>query len=267
MRRAYLLAWAAAAWPALAYANIGAGYLMLAIPALVVWVVPIVVVEAPILARALRVRFLRGLTLSTAANLATTIAGTLTAAVVDAILIAVTGSSGLPGGRADQIGALVPMFFISWWMEAYVVRDMQKGVPGAGRATLLANLVSYPLLAAAVFALAPVHSPADLRDRVYRSLPLLEREQEVLADHVKAHGSLPPATRIDAPARGIRWLVREADGSIVATLAHEGIPELDGRKVVMKPAIAEGRVREWTCRSPDIDVRYLPRGCSIEVKR
>ena len=91
--------------------------LALSIPSLIAALVPAILVEAPVLARYLRVPMRRALWISTQANLFSTLVGGLIALASNFVLPMWTDFS-----REAVLVSLVPMLFITWWLENIVVR-------------------------------------------------------------------------------------------------------------------------------------------------
>lgn len=165
--------------PSIAFANAGIPMIAIMYPGMGILLVPVIVLEALVLRRLLRTPVRQTWVMVTVSNLASTGVGVpLTWAALVGIQI-VTGGGGsspvlaipflgrllgvtwqapwmMPWGADEQwmiplasLALLVPFFFASWLIE-YVVsvmflRDMDAG--RLKRAVLVANLVSYALLA------------------------------------------------------------------------------------------------------------------------
>jgi hypothetical protein len=72
--------------------------------------------------------------------------------------------------------------------------------------------------------------------------------------------ALPKPREVPATEKHVRSIKLEADGRLVMTLAYPDWSEGDGRHVVFQPRIA-GTTLEWSCRSPDLEPKYLPQSC------
>lgn len=261
MKRLGIIAAAAAAWPCAVYANAGAGFLMLSIPMLMIGLVPIIVVETPFIARLLGLGFRRSLWVSSCANLASTIAGAVIAIGLDFAMIA-GGSSGLEPSKAVMLLSLLPMFFVTWWLEARVVRKMEPRSTGARRATLVANLASYALLAGSVVALAPGVDRVAARRQMTDVVNRMVLARIEVAEHFASNGSWPPPARLDTGMPQLSALVRRADGSVVGTLFMPEVDELHRKTLVLTPSVEGGKITGWKCHSPDgAAPKYLPYIC------
>jgi hypothetical protein len=273
MSRVAMIGLTLAFLPAVAWANTGVGFLLLAVPAMILALVPVILVEAPVLSAILKLPFWPGISLSTSINIRSTLLGVLIALVVDFTLAMLSESSGMPPGRATMIASLIPMFFITWWIERRaVIRLLPDRAPGrVTLAALAANALSYLLLC---FAIAWLPYLRDLDRQDYRwqmsevlvagsgwrnAIEQYWTEQKRFPENAADIGLVSPV--------GIRRLGRislEPGGRIVLTLAFPSDPEMDGKHVIMEPR-AEGQGLRWKCGSLDFPHRYLPASCRDEI--
>jgi len=243
--------------PAVAHANSGIGLFMPAAMTNVVALIPVVLLEGLILWRLLAVRARRGFYLSLMANLASTVVGFALGLAFDVAM----GGGGPPGSGGGVAISLFVMFWLSWWVEARVVRRMQKAEPAqrTGRATLVANLASYAVL----IALALVFIPSDpwpLRSRLTEVIATLRVNQDDLAQRFAQEGRFPEAFK-PGLSKAVRSIRLAPDGRLIATVDLPKYPEAHGKEIIATPRIADGKVVAWTCHSIDIDRRFMPRGC------
>jgi hypothetical protein len=243
--------------PAVAQANSGIGLFMPAAMANVVALIPVVILEGLILWRLLRVTAKRGFYLSLIANLASTLVGFAIGVPFDVMM----GGGGPPDSGLGVSISLFVMFWLSWWIEAKVVRRMQKADPAtrAGRATFFANVASYAVL----IALALIFIPGDpwpLRTRLTEVLNTLRVAQDGLAEHYLMHGGFPEDFK-PGLSKAVRSIRLASDGRLNATVDMPKYPEAHGKEIIVTPRIVDGKIAAWTCHSIDIDRRYMPRGC------
>jgi hypothetical protein len=255
------LAVLAAMLPATAEANSGIGLLVHATPAMIVALPVAILLESPVLARGLRVPFRRALGLSSLANVISTLIGFVGALGLDFILLAFIGSSGSSGGRGVMLVALVPMFFITWWLEAWLVAAncREASRRRATLSTLAANGVSYTIMAIGVLAWAPQHGGLP-REHIVEALMEMQVPKLDAAETFQKTGRFGPPRELPARARSLKALRVEADGSVVGTLAGGRLPELEGKSIRLRPRIENGAIVEWQC-SAQIPGKYLPANC------
>lgn len=242
--------------PALAHANTGIGLFMPAAMMNVIAIIPVILLEGLILWRLLPVRARRGFYLALIANLASTLVGFAIGVPFDFVL-----GSGPPGSGLGVSISLFVMFWISWWVEAKVVRRMEKADPAAraGRATLVANIASYVVL----IALALVFIPSDpwpVRARMTEVLNTLKVAQDQVAEHYVFTGKFPEKFEpgLSAAVKSIRLA---PDGRLTAVVEMPKYPQAHGKEVVVTPRLADGKIVGWTCHSIDIDKRFMPSAC------
>lgn len=258
MRRiAIVLGIAALAAPLVACANTGVGLFVLAVPITIVGLLPAILVEAPVLARILHLPGRRALWISCIANVVSTIAGFAVAVVTS--LVPVMYAEFV---RETVLISLVPMFFLTWWVENLVTRRMlaPDKKPLAKRATGIANAFSYVAMMACVALLVPSESSVFNRWRVTPALAEMGVARNEVAEYFQAHGEFPAPKSFTPIDRSVKSLVLEPGGRLVATLSFPGRPAADGRRIVYEPVVAGGKLAAWKCSS-DMDSRYLPAAC------
>jgi hypothetical protein len=256
--------------PGVAWANAGIGYLLPAAPALLLALLPVILIEAPVFAGILRLSFQAGLKLATSVNLRSTLLGFLFALVVDFGLIALgSGWMGPVPGRGPLLGALIPMFLFTLWIEDRAAARKHPELPRrrVALATLAANILSYVALAAVVI-VTPIfrfYDQMGYRDNVYFASRAADRWTEAVAKHWRDHKRFPERTEdLGLPAlqerRGVGAIRLEPVGRIVLHLKFPADPELDGKRLIYEPRIV-GESLEWKCNAPDLAPRYAPSSC------
>jgi len=247
----------AAAMPALA--NTGVGLMMHATPVMVVALVPAILIEAPILARFLKVSLRRGLWLSFVANLVSTFLGTVIAFV--ASLVIPIGSMDV--SREMTLVSLLPMLFVSWWLEAMMVRNLEppERAPSVRKATGVANAVTYALMAVGAAILVPAGDTVFSRWKLTEPINEMMVARTEVAEHFQRQREFPPPRTFPAKGKYVRSITLEAGGRVVLTLSFPGSPEADGKRIVHEPRVAGGEIVEWRCHSPDMAAKYLPAAC------
>ena len=265
MARYRLVAIVAAGWPAAAFANAGIGLLMHAFPATMLMLGPAILIEAPILARLLAIDLKHGLGLASAANVFSAVVGALIAFFADMVLFAATGSSGSPASRGALIGALVPMFFVTWWLESRYAKRKLAGSTGTAKATLAANAASYAVLFAV--SLSPVFAfldRAEARNHLDEASRRLGHLTDAVEEYWKLHRRFPAtldeAGRVprESAFAGPPWI--EPGGRLVVRVRSNTLPEINGRQIVLEPRV-KGDSIGWSCRLPQIPEEYWPHSC------
>lgn len=257
-------------FPAAAWANVGIGYLFVSAPALLFALVPAIFVEAPVLAAILRVAFPRGLMLSVGANLRSTFFGIGIALVTDFLLMFLSGGSGLPPSRGSLMVSLVPMYFLTWWIEH---RAIARKLPEAPRrqivlATFAANTLSYVLLMVAI-GWTPMFKTYDqmgYRDRLYWAVRAAVPLQSKVEEYWDQHKRLPERAADIGPAsteprRDVGTVTLDAGGKIFVELKFPDDPDLDRKQFILAPHVTEDKKIEWRCSAPGVPERFLPRAC------
>lgn len=181
-------------------------------------------------------------------------------ALLPAILVA--GSSPYPG-RELILAALVPMFFVSWYIEWLVVlpRLAPDRKPRALRATFAANLLPYVLIVLAVLAFMSPAGQAATRHYVqWALLPFFDAKREV-ALHLQEKGAFPPPRALPTGGPNLSSLAIEGEGRIVAMLSFPASPDAHGKRVVLVPRVQGGQIIAWECSAPGVHPKYLPTAC------
>lgn len=193
--RFYILTALSIVAPTAAYANAGLPMLVVTLPAMLVGLIPIVIVETVVLVSRLRSSVAKTAALTAAANVLTTIVGVPATWALLALLQMVTGGGSAYGidtplqkmlavtwqapwlipYEADlgwmipaaMLVLLVPFFFASWAIEAAIVslRFRPFWGPSIRAAVWRANVVSYALLSLyplSMFMVGPYTVPIEL---------------------------------------------------------------------------------------------------------
>jgi hypothetical protein len=247
-----------------ALANVGIGFLMLTVPVILIALLPVIPLEAVLLQRLLSLPFKRALYLSFIANLWSTLAGSILSFPFDLALGIATGSSGGEFTRGAVSVMLVPMFFITWWLEYSILKKRlaEIAAPRLKRSTFAANLVSYIAMIACALIFLPEHGPTP--SRAYTSEAILVASSLRTSIHAfwMEHKRFPSSLKElgeTAPPDKHYAVSLDANGRISVRINRE-VRELQGKHVVVWPVV-EGDKLEWKCGSPDIDVRYLRSTC------
>jgi hypothetical protein len=256
--------------PVPALANSGVGFFMVGLPVVLLALVPVIPLEALVLAKILGVPYRRALSLSWRANVRSTLWGFVLGIGLDLALLAPTGSSGMPWTKAAATVALVPMFFFSWWIEHRAVARLATEFPRSriATATGAANLLSYAAMIAFVWStpMYPARSQTDLRAHVSEAILAGALTRTSVAEFWMNKKRLPSSLEelgIVSPLPDKYSVAIERGGKISVLVITPQIPDLYGKHVVFAPApdaTAEGGLR-WSCSSPDIEPKYLPATC------
>ena len=250
--------------PAVAQANTGVGYLMVTLPVIVLALLPVIPVEAAILWRLLKLPVRRALYLSFVANLYSTFAGAIISFPFDIGFGTMTGSSGVEFTRVAVSIMLVPMFFITWWVEQRVIvsRLAEWPAPRVRRSAFAANLVSYIAMIAWALLFLPQYSAT--QSRAYTSEAILgagslkAAVQAFWENHKRFPADLKELGEV-AASDGRHSAGLAANGRISVRI-NRPVPDLQGRQVLVWPVV-EGDKLIWKCGSPDIEPKYLPSAC------
>jgi type IV pilus assembly protein PilA len=266
-----LWAIALAAMPAAAHANAGIGYFMIAVPFIVVALLPAVLLEAGVLWRMLPVAPRRALRLSFSANLRSSIWGVFLAIGIDLVFFGLSESAGPEPTKASAIAALLPLFFLTWRIEHRAVLRLEPDLPRArvALATGAANLLTYALMIAVIMLtpVLPEYPTMPVRARVSEALVLARGARSAVNDYYESKGQLPQSSgEAGYSETTANWgslvstiEVRE-QGVVVITLAkHDNWPA--GSEIRLTPAAdADAKKLGWKCRST-LPPKYLPPNC------
>lgn len=254
--------------PALAHANAGIGYLMIALPVVVIALVPAVPLEAAVLKPILQVPWRRAFALSLGANIRSTLWGLALAVAVDFALIGAGGSAGPDPAAGAAIAMLVPFFFLSWWIEHRAVarKAAEIGRRRIAAATGAANALSYAGMIAfvALGGYLPWEGSMAPRARISAGLAAASSLKAGVTERWGADRKFPaPGTPGFAPVVEQNHRVAlERDGRVSVHFAAPGFPSIDGKRIVLTPVPdPSGAIARWQCGSPDIERRFLPGSC------
>jgi hypothetical protein len=264
-----VLAAVLAAAPVAAQANAGIGYFLIAVPMILLALLPAILLEACVLAPLLPVPPRRALALSSVANLSSSLWGIALAIAVDGVLIGVSGSAGPEPTRTTAIAALVPLFFLTWLIEYRAIARRMTELTRAriARATGAANVLSYAAMIALVWMTLPEHGGMSVRMRTGEAMLAGSGARIAVDEFFDSKGRLPQSSDEagyprDA-ASGSKVVsaieIREA-GVVVMTLAkHDYWPE--GGRITFTPAADAGaKTLSWKCRST-LPPKHLPATC------
>ena len=223
-------------------------------------IIPVVGIEAVVLWRRLRLGFGRALWVAFVANLVSTVAGALVALALDFTLVAATSSSGF-SGPAGFIVSLCLLFGITVAIEIPCVRAMvdAERKPRAKGATVLANVASYALLAVAAMFVPP--EPSLARSEVTEAINAAGVVRAEAAEQYQASRAFTPRVVTPAGSKRVRRVTIDAQGVVTAELAFPQRAELDGKTIVYRPVIRDGRVADWECHVPQAPLKYFPAAC------
>ena len=255
-RIAFLAAAGMAAAPA--HANTGIGLLAMWIPPAIIALIPAILIEAPVLARFLRVSLRSALWMSFIANVASMMVGAAIALASSFILPFATDIS-----REATLAALLPMLLLSWWIENLVVKGMLPAPvkPLAFRATGIANAVTYAAMAVGVAVLVPPASAVFNRFRLVGPINQLAAARTDVSEEFQKTKTMPKPRDLAVNAPNVKGIRLEDGGRLVMTLSFPGSEVADGKHVVYEPRVANGEIVEWRCSSADLAAKYLPAQC------
>lgn len=255
--------------PVTAHANVGIGYFMPALNWIFLALVPAILVEACLLASLLPVALRRALRLSLIANLQSTLLGLVLGFAVDIALVTLSGSMGPDPNRASLIAALIPMFFLTWWIEYKAIKrrvtELSRwrvaGASGVG------NLVSYAAMIVCAWILLPAHGSFEINQRVNEAILAGSGARNAVEGYFQSTGRLPKSSDETGFARdtppSIQLVssieITEKGVVLVRLTKNEYWPE--GGEIRFTPGVdAETKTLRWTCRST-LPRRGLPVRC------
>ena len=266
-RAALILFSVSALMPTVALANAGIGYFMIALPIVVVALIPAVPLEGLILCPILRVPMRRAMIIALRANIRSTLWGIALGVGADLLLIS-SGSAGPEPLKGFATFFLILFLFYTWWIEYRAVRRLAGEIPRRRRllGTALANLASYAGMIAVVW-LTPIYSEhSTLQARIEASEALNHAAVAKLAvseawaagaglaDDADVIGYVPPTDV------GFELSVGP-DGRVTILFTDPRQPLLDGRTITLMPHAVEGMPLEWDCEAPEIERAALPSAC------
>jgi hypothetical protein len=160
-----------------AYADAGVPMLFVTFPMMVIGLIPIILIEALLLIRRLGIDFKRIIWVSSFSNMVSTLVGIPLTWLILVILQMFTGGGGVVGAQSPFLRyflavtwqapwlipyesqlywmvptaatlLLVPFFFASWLIEAFIAKIMIKDIEKRiiNKAVFVANLLSYAIL-------------------------------------------------------------------------------------------------------------------------
>ncbi len=254
--------------PSAALANSGIGYFMVLLPVMIVALLPVIPLEAVVLARLLKLPFKRALYLAFIANLWSTLAGIVLGIVIDVTLMGLTGSSGAEFTRGAALVMLVPMFFITWGLEYRLLKKHVVALPATRvrRSVFAANLLSYAAMMACVLIFLPERSPTMLRAYLSEALLVTSALRTPVEEFWRLHKRFPADLKelgnpgITPPIDPKHSISLESNGRITSHIHRPEITELHGKRVQSWPVVQDDTLI-WKCGSPDLDPRLLPLAC------
>jgi hypothetical protein len=244
----------------------GIGYLFLVVPLMVVALVVVIPAEGFILSAMLRVPLASGMRLSLRANSRSTLWALLIGIALDLALIALTGSSGPEPTRTAAAWMLLPLFGLCWWIEhRSVARNAREsGLVPIAAATGAANVVSFALVAALVWALYPPHESQESRVLISEGLAAASPVRTAVNEYWGTTKSFPPnprELRFPNEAQQTRFRIAlEPAGRISIRFVEPDNRELADKRVYLTPS-ADAEGLRWDCSAPELAPRYLPAGC------
>ena len=252
-----------------AFANSGVGYFMVAMPIVALALIPAILLEAPVLGYLLKLPLRRAALLSLRANLVSTLVGLVAGLAVDLALSMSTGSSGFPFTRYAVAIMLIPWYLLSWWIEYGVIAKRLPEMPRqALRATGAANLLTYTLMIAVslLSPFLPERDPSLTRARVSEALVTASGLRTEVTEFWVAHQRYPADFKelgSQLPESRRYRVTLERDGRIVVHVVAPDDARINGKQLEFAPQADPAALSnlKWTCRSPDIEQRYLPAGC------
>ncbi len=253
--------------PALAHANAGIGYFTLAVPLVLVALAPAVFIEAGVIQLVLKTAYRRALSLSWWANLRSTLWGVGLGIAGDVVLVVLTGSPGPEPTRSLALLMLVPFFLLSWRIEMRAVsRLAPEASPGKVLlATGAANAITYAAMAAGAVAMYPADGSYQSRARVSEALLAGTVARTSVTEFWQTNERFPKdAAEAGLPGAGdSRYQVALLPEGRIEVRINLDNAALRGKRLVLAPKAVDGKpdALEWTCRSPDIEPRYLPSNC------
>lgn len=270
-----LLAVAMAMIPSMAFANVGIGYFMLALPIVLVALIPAIPLEALVLKAILQVPMRKAFSLSLWANIRSTIYGLILGIVFDFILIAGTGGFGPEPTKSSVTTMLIPFLLFSWWIEHRAVKRLAKEFSGhrIAFATGVANILTY----AAMFAFVWSTTLIPLQGRTYTKIQVGEAIGATSGLRVTVEEFWQQNNRFPANAGEIEIAIPEhkyfrinlePESHISIQFLMPKEPTIDGKHLTFIPMLNspdDGELR-WECRAPDIP-QYLLRLSDCQPKK
>ncbi|MGH8126026.1 MAG: RDD family protein [Rhodanobacteraceae bacterium] len=126
--------------------------------------------------------------------------------------------------------------------------------------------IAIPVFAILAAIGVPAYQGYAVRAEVSQGVELTARPRALIGEYIGLRGTLPGSNadlglpRPEAIRARYVSSVRVANGKVVVTFGNQASPLIRGGHVVISP-LGNATMLRWRCRSPDIDVRYLPRQC------
>lgn len=168
------------------------------------------------------------------------------------------------GGDMALVAVAVALAFV---LAALVIRlgawtIRKASYPGSWyydkREGILTVVVFILLLVAAI----PAYQDYRVRKTVEESLKQLAPARRVIENHFAGNRMFPPALdqKIAGNGNGALKAMRydKTNGALTAVFDADPI---EGKSVVMTPAVTAYGALAWQCRSVDVPTRYLPTSC------
>jgi hypothetical protein len=238
------------------------GILFVLVAILVVSLPAVIVLEGLVLAGMLRQPVGRSMGLAARANLQSLL-WCIGLGLID--LVFASGHVNTQPTFIPALVMLVPLFALLWWIEhrALASRLTEVASRQLAQATGVANLASYVLIVAAVFALYPRHSPTAARVQISEARGQASSARHAVDEYWEAHKQFPRdarALRLEPPAEPYHVELRQG-GVIAVRIIKAQHPDLQDRHVFMQPDVQADGNLAWRCSSPDIPPRLLPASC------
>jgi type IV pilus assembly protein PilA len=122
-------------------------------------------------------------------------------------------------------------------------------------------------IAAIMTAIAiPAYQNYLVRAQVAEGVTLSYTARDAVTQYIASHGAMPEdnaaagMSRPDQITGKYVSSVAVRDGQVVVTFGDSAEPPIRGEHLVMVPQ-GDTSALHWQCRSPDIQVKYLPQSC------
>lgn len=251
--------------PAFAQANAGIGYFLMVLPIALAAFVPVVPVEALVIAGMLRLPFRQAFVLSLRANLRSTLWGLVLGVGIDLVLIGLGGSAGPEPTRSVATVILVPLFLLSWRIEHLSIVRNAPGIPAPGilLATGVANLLSYAAMIAAAWMLFPATGTMSARPAVDQAVASASELRVAISEFHAQHDRFPTdlAELNLKPASKVAEISLEKEGRVHVRIVLPAVAAVHGKVVILTPSPSAAGQIHWHCGSTEIEPRFLPLSC------